>query len=99
MATPPRNRFSPMGLAMDWVSRILAVALEMILPGLVGQWLDTRWGTQFLALLGFALGVSLGVWHLLVMTKSQNSRRELGPTRDTPGVDAGIKKDSGEDHN
>lgn len=61
---------SPEGLAFEWVSRILAVAAEMVLPGLAGQWLDRRWGTNFLVLIGFALGISLGIWHLLMMTSA-----------------------------
>ena len=35
---------------------------------IVGNWLDNRYGTQFLGLLGFAMGVALGIWHLVVMT-------------------------------
>jgi len=66
---PPDERRPPLAVAMEWSSRVFAVALEMILPGLGGQWLDRRWGTSFLALLGFALGVSLGIWHLLVMSR------------------------------
>ena len=65
-----------MAEAMNWVSRITAVALEMILPGLVGTWLDSQLETRFLALLGLALGVPLGIWHLLVMTKSTPSAME-----------------------
>ena len=58
-----------MAVAMEWVSRITVVSLEMVLPGLAGQWLDQRWGTQFLALLGFACGISGAMWHLIVMTR------------------------------
>ena len=57
---------------MQWVSRITAVGLEMVLPGLAGQWLDDRLGTSFLALVGFAGGICLGIWHLLVMTRTTN---------------------------
>jgi hypothetical protein len=35
--------------------------------------LDERWGTGFLALAGFALGISAAIWHLLVMTKASNA--------------------------
>ena len=59
-----------MATAMEWVSRIMTVVLEMVLPGLAGQWLDEQWGTGFLALLGFALGITFAIWHLLVMTGS-----------------------------
>jgi hypothetical protein len=61
--------FSRTAEAMSWVSKITAVALEMVLPGLAGLWLDNQLGTRFLTLLGFALGVPLGMWHLIAMTK------------------------------
>ena len=54
---------------MVWVSRILAVAAVMVLPGLAGQWLDKRWGTGFVGMIGFALGLVLGMAYLLTMTK------------------------------
>ena len=59
-----------MALAMEWVSKITTVALEMVLPGFFGQWLDGKWGTGFLGPTGFAFGVVVGMWHLLRMTKS-----------------------------
>ena len=65
-----------MAAAMEWVSRITVVALEMVLPGLAGQWLDEQLGTGFLALLGFALGITFAIWHLLVMTGSINRHSE-----------------------
>ena len=64
----------PLAVAMEWVSRIITVALEMVLPGLAGGWLDKRWGTNFLALVGFAIGVSMGIWHLIVMTSPRGDR-------------------------
>lgn len=63
--------FSWMAEATNWASKITTVALEMILPGLAGWWLDNRLGTGFLALLGFAVGVPLGIRHLIAMTKSK----------------------------
>ena len=59
---------------MEWVSRITTVALEMVLPGVAGQWLDRRWGTNFLGLAGFALGLAVGVWHLLLMARAQEAK-------------------------
>jgi hypothetical protein len=46
----------------------------MILPGLGGMWLDSRWGTNYLGLLGFVAGISLAIYHLLVMTKASAQR-------------------------
>jgi hypothetical protein len=65
--------FSWMAEATNWVSKITVVVLQMILPGLAGLWLDNRLGTGFLALLGFALGVPLGIRHLIAMTKSNRN--------------------------
>ena len=67
MNLPPETH-SPLVEAMRWVSRITVVALEMVLPGLGGQWLDRQLGTEFLVLIGFAFGLTGGMWHLLVMT-------------------------------
>ena len=68
--------FSWMAEATKWVSKITTVALEMILPGLVGLWLDHRLGTGFLALLGLGLGVPLGFRHLMLMTRSKRTDTE-----------------------
>lgn len=58
-----------MAAAMEWVSRILAVVVVMVGPGLLGHWLDDRWGTSFLTLLGFALGLIAGTTYLIALTK------------------------------
>ena len=67
--------FSWMAEGMNWVSRITTVALEMVLPGLAGLWLDNLLETRVLSLLGFALGVPLGIWHLIAMTKNDRTSR------------------------
>jgi hypothetical protein len=64
----------PMAVAMEWVSRIFAVSAEMVLPGLLGKWLGERWGHPSLVLIGFAIGISLGLWHLIVMTKAGSNK-------------------------
>ena len=65
--------FSSLARAMNRVSKITTVALEMVLPGLAGLWLDNQLGTRFLTVIGFALGVPLGMWHLIAMTKSKRN--------------------------
>jgi hypothetical protein len=67
----PADQPSPLGVAFEWVARIFAVVIEMVVPGLVGQQLDRRLGTNFLVLVGFGGGFCLGLWHLLVMTRSR----------------------------
>lgn len=75
---PPDGRH-PMALAIEWVAKITTVGLEMVIPGIFGQWLDQRWGTQFLGLAGFALGVTVGIWHLLRMSPKAKTRRPRKP--------------------
>ena len=59
------------------------VALEMVLPGLAGHWLDQRLGTVvLLMLLGFALGGTAAVVHLIHMVRAENeanSKRQNSP--------------------
>ncbi len=46
----------------------MAVALGMVVPGLVGHWVDTRLGTRAVfTILGFALGMTYGIWELVRM--------------------------------
>ena len=71
MEPDPSYQPSPIALAFEWVGRILAVALEMVLPGLLGRYLDGLLGTRFLVLLGFVGGCTLALWHLLVMTRAK----------------------------
>lgn len=74
-----------MAEAMAWVSRITTVSLEMVLPGLAGFWLDRQFGTRFLlTLLGFALGMTVGMWHLLAMTKVDQNRDQNGDQTKQP---------------
>jgi len=58
-----------MSLATEWVARIFAVSLLMFLPGVAGERLDAKFGTQFLALVGFGFGFCAGLAALLAMVK------------------------------
>lgn len=77
--SPPQH---PMGIAMQWVARIVAAGLMMVLPGLAGQWLDKklgldeRLGAGFLVLVGFALGITFSIWYLIAITKPKSSEPE-----------------------
>jgi len=68
----------PMALAMEWISKVTTVALEMVLPGLAGHWLDQRVGVRFFAPAGFVLGLVCGMWHLLVMTGAIGGQHTKG---------------------
>jgi hypothetical protein len=72
---PTSDDRPPIAVAMEWVARIAAVALEMVVPGLAGKWLDDRWKTEpLLTLIGFGLGMAGGIWHLLLMTASAKNK-------------------------
>jgi hypothetical protein len=71
----PHPKLSPIGLAIGWVAKITTVALEMVLPAALGAWADNRWGTRFFALVGLAVGMTVGIWHLLQMTKVGNQKQ------------------------
>ncbi len=51
----------------------MVVALEMVLPGLAGYWLDQRLGTVFAFLLiGLGVGSIGGMWHLMRMIAAES---------------------------
>lgn len=58
-------------IAYQWASRITTVSLEMVVPGALGIFVDRRLGTVVLfTLVGFGVGLTLGIVHLLRMTGS-----------------------------
>ena len=76
----PAKQPHPMAVTIQWVAKITTVALEMFLPAVLGGYLDRRFGTGYLALVGLVFGVVLGIWHLLQMTKAvpPGKRRDDG---------------------
>ncbi len=59
----PDDATSPVGEAFAWASRILAIGLAMFLPGVGGNWLDSRLGTRFLGPVGLIFGFTAAlVW-------------------------------------
>jgi len=56
----------------------------MFLPGLGGQWLDRRFGTEFLVLVGFVLGLVAGVTYLIWITTALNRPGGDGDTTNGP---------------
>lgn len=58
-----------MALAMEWVAKITTIGVGMVLPGIVGHYLDQWLETSFLAIVGFAFGVAAGLWQLIRWTQ------------------------------
>jgi hypothetical protein len=65
MAQPSERRRrqpdSPVGEALAWASRIIAIGIAMFLPAVAGNWLDARLGTRFLGPVGLAVGFVIGL--------------------------------------
>lgn len=82
LVTIPSDDRSGMAIAYEWAWRIIVVSMEMVLPGVVGYWVDTKLGTVCLFLvIGLAFGGVGSVYHLLRMlpkgskkTDSKNDR-------------------------
>lgn len=59
-----------MAIAMEWSVTIMTIAAEMVVPGLIGYWLDTKLGTRAVFLLiGFAAGGLLAALALARIAK------------------------------
>ena len=69
---PRANDQSPIGEAMVWASRIMAVGLVMFLPALAGNWLDARLGTRFLGPVGLVVGFVIGLAWLVQLGGRKN---------------------------
>ena len=80
--TEPGDDRSPLAAALAWSSAIVTISLEMVIPGLIGYWLDQRLGTQVLfVLLGFAAGMVVFIWQLMRLT---SGRKDSGQPTDHP---------------
>lgn len=66
------SQVPPIGEALAWVSRIMAIGLTMFLPGVAGSWLDARFGTSFLGPLGLAAGFSVAILTLARLRGGRN---------------------------
>jgi uncharacterized membrane protein (DUF2068 family) len=86
--------------AMHWMARTIAVSFVMFAPGFIGFLLDERWGTNYLAIVGFAIGMPLGITVLLIlmkqfMPKARGKPLEIVEEKNTDDFDqdkAGLEK-------
>lgn len=69
MHDPHRESRRQQAIAWEWVSRVLAICVVMVLPGIGGDWIDKRFGTTWWALAGFAFGFISGMSALLVLVQ------------------------------
>ena len=75
MAELPPER-SPVAIGLEWSATIMVIAAEMVVPGLIGHWLDTKLGTRAVFLLiGFAAGGLLAARALARIAKNRTGQR------------------------
>jgi F0F1-type ATP synthase assembly protein I len=61
---------SPLAHTMQWTADVTAIAFQMVVPILVGAWIDHRLGTKAVfAVVGGAIGMASGLRSLLRMTE------------------------------
>lgn len=65
-----------MAVAMEWVGRIMAAAAMMVVPGLGGQWVGHKISANWLALVGFAIGLTGAIYYLIATTKPATDTSE-----------------------
>ena len=91
MAYPPDDR-APLLKAVQYSSRVTTIALEMVVPGLIGLWIDRKLGTVMVFLvLGMVLGMVGGVAHLIQLGTSfaRDAARDTPPGSKPAQDDAG----------
>ena len=95
MTFPESDERSSITKAYAWASRITTVSLEMVLPGLGGYWLDGRLGSlPAFTLVGFSLGLILGIWHLIKMTAPAGNTNTSGKSKSSPTNTNGPTRDA-----
>jgi ATP synthase protein I len=65
-----RDDRPPLALAYAWSARVTSISLELVVPVLIGYWLDQRWGTlPLLLIVGVILGLVTSTLSLLRLAK------------------------------
>jgi len=72
----PEDDRDAIAIAMGWATALMTISVEMVLPGLLGYWLDKRLGFKALfVFVGFACGMTVAVWHLIRITAADSRKR------------------------
>jgi F0F1-type ATP synthase assembly protein I len=78
------DRAAALARAMNLAASVTSIALQMIVPALVGLWLDQKLGVPPLcAAAGAAVGLYVGIRSLMLLTRpKRNNNDRPGPDRD-----------------
>jgi F0F1-type ATP synthase assembly protein I len=78
----PVDDRSAIALAWAWATRIIALSASMVIPALIGAWIDQQLGTKVVFLLiGFVIGITAAVLQLMRIVKESNSKSQTRPTK------------------
>lgn len=92
MPAPRQNQRPPLVVAMEWVTQVTTISLEMSLPAAGGYWLDNKWGTApWLMIIGAVGGFYVAMKHLLALSKATTKRSTYSP--DTNRLDENRRSD------
>ena len=82
----PSSDQSALAKAIAIAHTLLAIAMQMALPPLLGYWLDLRWGTNsLLTIVGAILGLVVGMYNLVRTAR----KLEADDRKDRPPHDKG----------
>ena len=72
-----------MAIGLEWSATVMVIAAEMVVPGLIGYWIDTKLGTRAVFLLvGLALGsLMAGLALARIARKGSDGKQEKRPGR------------------
>jgi F0F1-type ATP synthase assembly protein I len=71
---------SMMARGWSWGHQAMSISLEMVVPGLLGLWVDRQVGTLPLFLiLGVIFGMTAGMIHLMQFARRINEQGSKGP--------------------
>lgn len=74
----PVDDRSPMAQALAQGSQVTAISLMMVIPAIIGHFIDQRLGTLILFTgIGFVVGVAAAVFQLVQLVRYQNRRDDL----------------------
>lgn len=72
-----------MAQAIAWSSRITTICLEMVIPAVIGCWLDQWLGTGMVfVVVGAAVGLIAGMVHLVRIANAETGTSSEGKSSD-----------------
>jgi prepilin signal peptidase PulO-like enzyme (type II secretory pathway) len=79
VSKPPPDTRSPIAIAYAWAWRVITISLEMVIPGLMGIFIDRwlGWLPVVFTILGFGLGMTAGILHLMQIASALNKSESI----------------------